>query len=91
MYERADRIGGLLMYGIPNMKLDKKYIQRRVNLLQEEGIEFIVSTEIGKDYLQRNLLMILMQLYSVVALPNPVIYQLRRAKWSSLCHGIFDN
>ena len=49
VYERADRIGGLLMYGIPNMKLDKKYIQRRVDLLQEEGIEFIVSTEIGKD------------------------------------------
>tara|TARA_B100001248_G_scaffold262631_1_gene260205 strand:+ start:5474 stop:6955 length:1482 start_codon:yes stop_codon:yes gene_type:complete len=49
VYERADRIGGLLMYGIPNMKLDKKYIYRRVDLLQEEGIEFIVSTEIGKD------------------------------------------
>ena len=49
VYERADRIGGLLMYGIPNMKLDKKYIQRRVDLLQDEGIEFIVSTEIGKD------------------------------------------
>ena len=49
VYERADRIGGLLMYGIPNMKLDKKYIHRRVDLLQEEGIEFIVSTEIGKD------------------------------------------
>ena len=49
VYERADRIGGLLMYGIPNMKLDKKYIQRRVDLLQEEGIDFIVSTEIGKD------------------------------------------
>jgi len=49
VYERADRIGGLLMYGIPNMKLDKKYIQRRVDLLQEEGIEFVVSTEIGKD------------------------------------------
>ena len=37
------------MYGIPNMKLDKKYIQRRVDLLAAEGIEFIVSTEIGKD------------------------------------------
>ena len=49
VYERADRVGGLLMYGIPNMKLDKKYIQRRVDLLAAEGIEFIVSTEIGKD------------------------------------------
>jgi glutamate synthase (NADPH/NADH) small chain len=49
VYERADRIGGLLVYGIPNMKLDKKYVQRRVDLLAEEGITFVVSTEIGKD------------------------------------------
>ena len=49
VYERADRIGGLLVYGIPNMKLDKKFVQRRVDLLAEEGIEFVVSTEIGKD------------------------------------------
>ena len=49
VYERADRIGGLLVYGIPNMKLDKKYVQRRVDILEAEGIEFIISTEIGKD------------------------------------------
>ena len=40
VYERADRTGGLLMYGIPNMKLDKGIVQRRINLLKEEGIEF---------------------------------------------------
>lgn len=50
VFERSDRIGGLLMYGIPNMKLDKKVVQRRVDLLAEEGITFITSTEIGKDY-----------------------------------------
>jgi glutamate synthase (NADPH/NADH) small chain len=49
VFERADRIGGLLVYGIPNMKLDKGIVQRRVDLLAEEGIEFVVSTEIGKD------------------------------------------
>lgn len=49
VYERADRIGGLLTYGIPNMKLDKSIVQRRVDLLAEEGIEFVVNTEIGKD------------------------------------------
>ncbi|MFW5972162.1 MAG: glutamate synthase subunit beta [Bacillota bacterium] len=50
VYERADRIGGLLMYGIPNMKLDKeKVVQRRVNIMTEEGIEFVTDTEIGKD------------------------------------------
>lgn len=49
VYERDDRIGGLLTYGIPNMKLDKSIVQRRVDLLQEEGVEFVVNTEIGKD------------------------------------------
>ena len=41
VYERADRVGGLLMYGIPNMKLSKKTVDRRVDLLREEGIEFV--------------------------------------------------
>lgn len=49
VYERADRIGGLLMYGIPNPHLDKKTVARRVNLLAEEGIHFVTNTEIGKD------------------------------------------
>ncbi|OEH85291.1 glutamate synthase [Desulfuribacillus stibiiarsenatis] len=49
VYERADRIGGLMMYGIPNMKLDKKYIKRRVDLMTAEGITFVTNTEIGKD------------------------------------------
>lgn len=49
VYERADRIGGLLMYGIPNMKLDKSVVQRRVDLLAAEGIQFVTGVEIGKD------------------------------------------
>lgn len=49
VYERADRIGGLLVYGIPNMKLDKKTVERRVELLRQEGIVFVTGTEIGKD------------------------------------------
>jgi glutamate synthase (NADPH/NADH) small chain len=49
VYERSDRIGGLLMYGIPNMKLDKHVVERRVNLLKSEGITFITNCEIGKD------------------------------------------
>jgi NAD(P)H-dependent glutamate synthase small subunit len=47
VYERADRIGGLLMYGIPNMKLDKGIVDRRVNLLREEGVEFVTATHVG--------------------------------------------
>jgi glutamate synthase (NADPH/NADH) small chain len=49
VYERADRIGGLLMYGIPNMKLDKSTVQRRVDLMAQEGITFVTNTAIGKD------------------------------------------
>jgi glutamate synthase (NADPH/NADH) small chain len=49
VYERADRIGGLLMYGIPNMKLDKEVVQRRVDLMAAEGITFVTNTEIGVD------------------------------------------
>ena len=50
VFERADRIGGLLMYGIPNMKLDKDIVQRRLDLLEAEGIKFVTNTEVGKDY-----------------------------------------
>src|SRR5574341_134459 len=49
VYERADRIGGLLMYGIPNMKLDKKVVQRRIDLMAEEGVKFVVNAHIGVD------------------------------------------
>jgi glutamate synthase (NADPH/NADH) small chain len=49
VYERADRVGGLLMYGIPNMKLDKSLVQRRADLLTAEGVTFITGVEIGKD------------------------------------------
>lgn len=49
VYERADRLGGLLMYGIPNMKLEKEIVERRLELLNQEGIEFITNTEVGKD------------------------------------------
>jgi glutamate synthase (NADPH/NADH) small chain len=50
VFERADRVGGLLMYGIPNMKLDKAIVQRRVDLLAAEGVVFVTGCEVGKDY-----------------------------------------
>jgi glutamate synthase (NADPH/NADH) small chain len=50
VFERADRVGGLLMYGIPNMKLDKRLVQRRVDLMKAEGVVFVTSCEVGKDY-----------------------------------------
>ena len=50
VFERADRIGGLLMYGIPNMKLDKHTVQRRIDILAAEGVIFVPNTEVGKNY-----------------------------------------
>lgn len=47
VYERDDRVGGLLMYGIPNMKLGKDVVQRRVDLMHKEGIEFITNADVG--------------------------------------------
>ncbi len=49
VYERADRIGGLLMYGIPNMKLDKGVVQRRLDLLQQEGVKFVTKADVGNN------------------------------------------
>ncbi len=49
VYERADRIGGLLMYGIPNMKLDKGVVDRRVALLRASGIDFVTGADVGKN------------------------------------------
>lgn len=49
VFEREDRPGGLLTYGIPNMKLGKDIVQRRIDLLKQEGITFTINTEIGKD------------------------------------------
>jgi len=49
VYERADRIGGLLMYGIPNMKLEKQVVNRRVDVLRASGIEFVTNADVGKS------------------------------------------
>ena len=49
VYERSDRFGGLLMYGIPNMKLDKEIVQRRIDLMEKLGINFVANTEVGRD------------------------------------------
>lgn len=56
VYERDDRIGGLLMYGIPNMKLDKKIVERRVNLMKAEGVTFITNADVGRNVDARQLL-----------------------------------
>ena len=50
VFERDDAIGGLLRYGIPNFKMEKEIIDRRVKILEEEGIEFVVNANIGVNY-----------------------------------------
>ncbi len=49
VFERSDRIGGLLMYGIPNFKLEKTIVDRRINLMKEEGIKFVTGANVGKN------------------------------------------
>jgi glutamate synthase (NADPH/NADH) small chain len=49
VFERADRIGGLLMYGIPNMKLDKGVVDRRIELMRQSGVEFVTAADVGRN------------------------------------------
>jgi NAD(P)H-dependent glutamate synthase small subunit len=49
VFERADRIGGLLMYGIPNMKLDKGVVDRRIELMRKSGVEFVTNADVGRN------------------------------------------
>ncbi len=49
VYERSDRPGGLLRYGIPNMKLDKRVLDRRIDLMKEAGVTFVCNANVGKD------------------------------------------
>ncbi|MDE6036018.1 MAG: glutamate synthase subunit beta [Ruminococcus sp.] len=49
VFERSDRIGGLMMYGIPNMKLEKTVIERRIELMKAEGVQFVTNADVGKN------------------------------------------
>ena len=55
VFERSDRVGGLLRYGIPNMKLDKKIIDRRIKLMEEAGIRFVVNANVGENIKAKDL------------------------------------
>lgn len=56
VFERSDRVGGLLMYGIPNMKLEKRIVERKVKIMEEEGITFRTGVNVGKDIKAQKLL-----------------------------------
>ncbi len=50
VFERSDRVGGLLMYGIPNMKLEKWVIDRKIQIMKEEGVNFVTNADVGRNY-----------------------------------------
>ena len=56
VFERRDRIGGLLRYGIPNMKLEKRIIDRKVKVMEEEGVKFVTNADVGKTIKAEQLL-----------------------------------
>lgn len=56
VFERSDRVGGLLMYGIPNMKLEKQVIDRKIKIMEAEGVSFVTNTDIGRDAKSKKLL-----------------------------------
>ena len=56
VYERRDRVGGLLMYGIPNMKLEKHIVERKIKIMKEEGVTFITNCNVGVDVKPEQLL-----------------------------------
>ncbi len=55
VYERSDRVGGLLRYGIPNMKLDKSVIDRRIKLMEDAGVTFVTNADVGKTVKAKDL------------------------------------
>ena len=65
VYERDSKIGGLLRYGIPDFKMEKNIIDRRLSILEKEGINFFTNKEVGKNYSVKNLKNTI-QLYFVV-------------------------
>lgn len=56
VYERSDRVGGLLMYGIPNMKLEKGIVERKIKIMEEEGVTFLTGMDVGRDVKAEELL-----------------------------------
>ena len=56
VFERSDRVGGLLMYGIPNMKLEKSIVDRKIKIMEEEGVAFITNADVGKEIKAESLL-----------------------------------
>ena len=77
VFERSDRIGGLLRYGIPNMKLEKSVIDRRLKLMEAEGVKFVTNTNVGVDITAEELLKKYDRVILCCGAPIPVILKCR--------------
>lgn len=71
VYERKDRIGGLLRYGIPNMKLEKSVVDRRIRLMEEEGVKFVTNVNVGVDITGEELLKMYDRIVLACGASNP--------------------
>ncbi len=71
VFERSDRVGGLLMYGIPNMKLEKSVIDRKIDIMKQEGVEFKTGVDVGKDIKASDLLKDYDRIILVCGASNP--------------------
>ena len=77
VFEREDKPGGLLRYGIPNMKLEKQIIDRKIEIMKEEGIEFRTGCDVGKEIKPSEILKIMTGLYLHVVHPIQEISKYR--------------
>lgn len=93
VYERDDRVGGLLMYGIPNMKLEKQIIDRKINVMKEEGVKFITGCNVGVDVKSAELLKSMTESSSAVEQSmrvisrQQVVMQKESILQSIICHA----
>ncbi len=85
VFEREDKIGGLLRYGIPNMKLEKQIIDRKIAIMEEEGIMFVIGCNIGKEI--KSGYIILKEFDRVVLCMRSI--QSKRYKSTGKMHGIY--
>ena len=91
VFERDDEVGGLLRYGIPNFKLEKGIIDRRIDILEAEGITFKTNVNVGVNYDVKDLKALMLLFYVVVQLKEEV-YQLpgSRCRRCSSSNGFFN-
>ena len=88
VFERKDRVGGLLRYGIPNMKLDKAVVDRRIHLMEEEGVKFVTNVNVGKDIKAEELLKQFDRVILACGASNPRDIKVPGRDVSAHCHKL---